>query len=53
MIEIWSGIWKFCLIAALLLFSGMALWVTVAGWFDIWRMFARLAEEKKEMEEQE
>ena len=38
----WVITWQITLVAALIVFAFMAVWVTVFGWRDIWKMFARL-----------
>ena len=42
MTDIWIWIWQIFFIAVLLGFGVMALWVTVAGFRDIKKLFARL-----------
>jgi hypothetical protein len=44
MIVYWMAFWKFCLIASLLVFAGMSVWVTIGGFADIKRLFKRLGE---------
>jgi len=43
-LEFWIVLWKIVLIGGLILFGSMAVWVTIAGVFDIKRLFQRLAE---------
>ena len=40
----WIYLWKTVLIGAMALFGGMAVWVTIGGYFDIKRLFASVAE---------
>ena len=47
----WIGLWKVVLIGALVLFGSMAVWVSIGGYFDIKRLFARLAESRQEEEQ--
>ena len=44
----WILLWKIVLIGSLCLFGGMAVWVTIGGFFDIKRLFARIAESHEE-----
>ena len=44
----WTALWKFLLIAGMILFGGMAVVVTIGGLFDIKRLFARIAESHRE-----
>ena len=44
----WILLWKIVLVAALVLFSSMAIWVTIGGFFDIKRLFQRIAESHQE-----
>ena len=43
-VSFWIVLWKIVLIGSLLLFGSMAVWVTIGGFFDIKRLFARIAE---------
>ncbi len=43
----WIYLWKALLIGALALFGGMAVWVTIGGYFDIKRLFKRISESHK------
>ena len=47
----WIILWKTVLIGGLILFGGMAVWVTVGGFFDIKRLFRRLSESHQQPEE--
>lgn len=47
----WIMLWKIVLIGSLLLFGGMAVWVSIGGYFDIKRLFARIAESHKQQQE--
>ena len=47
----WIILWKVVLIGALILFGGMAVWVTIGGFFDIKRLFRRLTESHQQQEE--
>jgi hypothetical protein len=47
----WIVLWKIVLIGGVLLFGGMAVWVSIGGAFDIRRLFARIAESHKEGED--
>lgn len=38
----WMVLWKAVFILGVALFAGMSVWVTVAGFHDIKRMFAKL-----------
>ena len=38
----WIVLWKAILILGVLLFGGMAVWVTIGGFRDIKRLFARI-----------
>lgn len=53
MIDFWIILWKALLIGAVLLFGGMAIWVSIGGFFDIKRLFARIAEEHRQEQEAE
>ena len=43
----WMTLWKVVLVVSVILFAGMAVWVTIGGMRDIKRMFARLDERHK------
>ena len=47
-LEFWIILWKIVLVAALALFSGMAVWVTIGGFFDVKRLFQRIDESHQE-----
>ena len=49
----WIYLWKTVLIGALALFGGMAVWVTIGGYFDVKRLFARLAQNREQERNQE
>jgi len=49
-LEFWILLWKIVLIGGLILFGSMAVWVTIAGFYDIKRLFKRLAENREEEE---
>jgi len=49
----WIYLWKIMLVAAMCLFAGMAVWVTIGGFFDIKRLFASLRESHEQQEQQE
>jgi hypothetical protein len=51
-LEFWIILWKIVLIGALLLFGGMAVWVTIGGFFDIKRLFRRIAESHEQQQEE-
>ena len=40
----WIGLWKAVFIVGVVLFAGMAVWVTVGGARDIKRLFSRIDE---------
>ena len=44
----WTLVWKFCLLAALALFAVMSVVVSIAGGYDLRRLFRRLAEDQAE-----
>ena len=44
----WIYLWKIVLIGSLLLFGGMAIWVTIGGYFDIKRLFATVTKSHEE-----
>jgi len=41
----WILLWKILFVAAIAVFAGMSVWVTIGGWQDIKTLFARLEEE--------
>jgi len=43
----WMNLWKVVFVVSLLVFAGMAVWVTIGGFRDIKRMFARIEESHK------
>jgi len=43
-------LWKIVLIGGLILFGSMAVWVTIGGYYDIKRLFKRIAESHEEEE---
>jgi hypothetical protein len=49
-LDFWIILWKIVLIGGLILFGLMAVWVTIAGFYDIKRLFKRLAESHEEEE---
>ena len=50
-LDFWIVLWKIVLIGGCGLFGIMAVWVTIGGYFDIKRLFARMAEDRKKEEE--
>ena len=46
----WGLFWAISFGSTLVLFAGMALWVTVAGYRDLRRLFRRLDEVHREAE---
>jgi len=40
----WIILWQVVLVGGLLLFGAMAVWVTIGGFFDIKKLFRRIAE---------
>jgi len=46
----WILLWKVVLIAGVIMFSGMAVWVTIGGLFDIKRLFTRIEQSHKKEE---
>jgi len=51
-LEFWIILWKIVLVGGLILFGTMAVWVTIAGAFDIRRLFKRIAESHKQEKEE-
>ena len=49
----WILLWKIVLIGALVLFGSMAVWVTIGGFFDIKRLFRRIAESHEQEAQQD
>ena len=47
----WILLWKIVLVGGVSLFGAMAVWVTIGGYFDIKRLFARMAEAREQEEE--
>ncbi len=47
-IAFWAYLWKIVLVGSLALFGGLAVWVSIGGYFDIKRLFATIAESHKE-----
>ncbi len=43
----WMTLWKVVFVVSLVVFAGMAVWVTIGGFADIKRMFARIEESHK------
>ena len=54
-LQFWIILWKILLVGGLILFAGMAVWVTIGGFFDIKRLFKRIAEshEQEQQDQQE
>jgi hypothetical protein len=50
-LEHWILLWKIVLVGGVSLFGAMAVWVTIGGFYDIKRLFAQLAEARKQEEE--
>ncbi len=40
----WIYLWKVVFVASILLFGGMAVWVTIGGYFDIRRLFQKMSD---------
>ncbi|MFH1918306.1 MAG: hypothetical protein ABIP48_00250 [Planctomycetota bacterium] len=49
-LDFWIVLWKIVLIGGLILFGSMAVWVTIGGYYDIKRLFKRMAENHEEEE---
>jgi hypothetical protein len=49
-LDFWILLWKIVLIGGLILFGSLAVWVTIGGFFDIKRLFQRIAESHKQEE---
>jgi len=49
-LDFWIVLWKIVLIGGLILFGSMAVWVTIGGYYDIKRLFKRIAESHEEEE---
>ncbi len=49
----WIVLWKIVLIGGLTLFSVMAVWVAIGGFFDVKRLFAQLNKEHEEHPDEE
>ena len=43
----WEVLWKFVFLAGAVLFVLVSIWVAIAGWGDIRRMFAALGKKKR------
>jgi hypothetical protein len=43
----WMIVWKAVFVIGLTLFAGLAVWVTVAGYADIKKLFSKLEKERK------
>lgn len=52
-VTFWIYLWKALLIGAVVLFGGMAVWVTIGGYFDIKQLFADMARSREEETEDE
>ena len=50
-LQSWITLWKVLLVGGVSLFGAMAVWVTIGGYYDIKRLFARMAEEREQEEE--
>tara|TARA_B100000749_G_C18155194_1_gene353465 strand:+ start:361 stop:513 length:153 start_codon:yes stop_codon:yes gene_type:complete len=44
----WMMLWKLVLIGGVVLFAGMAIWVSIGGFADIKRLFKRIEESHKD-----
>jgi hypothetical protein len=49
--EFWILLWKAVFIFAVLIFSCMAVWVTIGGYFDLKKLFRKLNDIDDEEEE--
>ena len=49
----WMLLWKVVLIAGLVLFAGMAVWVTIGGFGDIKKLFKRIRQSHHQQEKSE
>jgi len=49
-VNAWIILWKITLIGGLILFATMAVWVTIGGYSDIKRLFARIEASHEEEE---
>ena len=49
----WEGLWKVVFFAGVLLFAGMAVWVTVGGFLDIKRLFRKMREHSEDPDDEE
>ena len=45
-LDFWILLWKATFIGGVLLFGGMAVFVTIGGYFDIKRLFAQMAADR-------
>lgn len=52
-LKIWETIWTLIFFISLLLFAGMAIWVTIGGLGDIKRLFARMDDHHEDTESSE
>ena len=50
-LQYWIMLWKILLVGGVSLFGAMAVWVTIGGYYDIKRLFARMAEDREKDEE--
>jgi len=46
--EFWILIWKVVFIFAVIIFTFMALWVTIGGYFDLKKLFRKLKDTDSE-----
>jgi len=51
--DFWMTLWKIVLVVGLLLFAGMAVWVTIGGFFDIKRLLRSITERHQQDGDQE
>lgn len=42
----WETLWKTIFLATIVVFAGMSIWVTIGGFQDIKKLFARLKEDE-------
>ncbi len=47
-VELWTILWKVALIASVILFSGMAIWVSIGGAFEVKQMLSRLGKKDED-----
>ena len=50
-LQFWIILWKIVLVGGVSLFGILAVFVTIGGFYDIKRLFARMAEDRKRKEE--